>query len=40
VNQYKQHWEESFERLDAYLRDLQDEQQQGADDERDTDRPR
>ena len=40
VNQYKRHWEESFERLDAYLRDLQDEQQQGADDERDTDRPR
>src|SRR5688572_2421018 len=41
VNQYKQHWEESFERLDAYLRDLQDEQrQEGADDERDTDRPR
>jgi len=41
VNQYKQHWEESFDRLDAYLRDLQDEQQQeGDDDERDTDRPR
>jgi DNA-binding transcriptional ArsR family regulator len=42
VDQYKRHWEESFERLDAYLRDLQDEQQQepGADDERDTNRPR
>ena len=41
VNQYKQHWEESFERLDAYLRDLQDEQQQdGDDDERNTNRPR
>ena len=40
VNQYKRHWEESFERLDAYLRDLQDEQEQGADDERDKDRPR
>src|SRR5687768_6125804 len=42
VNQYKRHWEDSFERLDAYLRDLQDEQQQrdGDDDERDTDRPR
>ncbi len=42
VDQYKRHWEESFERLDAYLRDLQDEQQQqrGHDDERDTDRPR
>src|SRR5688500_19269338 len=36
VDQYKQHWEQSFERLDAYLRDLQDEQeQQGVDDERD-----
>ncbi len=41
VNQYKRHWEESFDRLDAYLRDLQDEQeQQGDDDERDTHRPR
>ena len=42
VDQYKRHWEESFERLDAYLRELQDEQQQqrGHDDERDTDRPR
>ena len=40
VNQYKRHWEQSFERLDAYLRDLQDEQEQGADDERDKDRPR
>ncbi len=42
VDQYKRHWEESFERLDAYLRDLQDEQQpqRGDDDERDTDRPR
>jgi DNA-binding transcriptional ArsR family regulator len=41
VNQNKRHWEESFERLDAYLRDLQDEQeQQGDHDERDTHRPR
>lgn len=42
VNQYKRHWEESFERLDAYVRDLQDEQQprQGDDDERDPYRPR
>jgi DNA-binding transcriptional ArsR family regulator len=24
VGQYRRHWEESFERLDAYLRDLQD----------------
>ena len=41
VNQYKRHWEDSFERLDAYLRDLANEQeQQGDDDERDTHRPR
>ena len=40
VNQYTRHWEESFERLDAYLRELQDEQeQQGDDDDRDTNRP-
>ena len=24
VGQYRRHWEESFERLDAYLRELQD----------------
>src|SRR6476659_6586848 len=36
VGQYRRHWEQSFERLDAYLRDLQDKQQhQGDDDERD-----
>jgi DNA-binding transcriptional ArsR family regulator len=42
VNQYRRHWEESFERLDAYLRDLQDmqEQSEGDDDERDANRPR
>ena len=45
VGQYRRHWEESFERLDSYLRDLQDEQQQqqhgkGDDDERDPDRSR
>ena len=28
VGQYRRHWEESFERLDAYLRDLSDEQPQ------------
>ena len=40
VGQYRTHWEESFERLDAYLRDLQDEQQRnGDDDERDPNRP-
>lgn len=27
VGQYRSHWEQSFERLDAYLRDLQDKQQ-------------
>ena len=42
VDQYKRHWEESFERLDAYLRDVQDleAQDHGDDDDRDTDRPR
>jgi DNA-binding transcriptional ArsR family regulator len=42
VIQYRRHWEESFERLDAYLSDLQDrqEQAQGDDDERDPNRPR
>ena len=45
VGQYRRHWEESFDRLDAYLRDLQDEQQQrqhgkGDDDERDPNRSR
>jgi len=40
VGQYRTHWEESFERLDAYLRDLQDEQQRNGDhDERDPNRP-
>ena len=40
VGQYRRHWEESFERLDAYLRDLQDseEQKNGDDDDRDTHR--
>ena len=35
VGQYRPHWEESFERLDAYLRDLQDtqDQQKGNDDD-------
>ena len=41
VNQYRRHWEESFERLDAYFQELQDKQEQGHgdDDDRDTDRP-
>ena len=42
VDHYRRHWEESFERLDTYLRDIQDTQQQakGDDDERDPNRPR
>jgi DNA-binding transcriptional ArsR family regulator len=41
VGQYRRHWEDSFERLDAYLRELQDEQEQpgGDDDDRDPNRP-
>ncbi len=41
VGQYRRHWEESFERLDAYLRELQDKQQgNGDDDDGDPNRPR
>jgi DNA-binding transcriptional ArsR family regulator len=42
VGQYRRHWEESFERLDIYLRNLQDRQEQakGRDDEHDPNRPR
>lgn len=29
VDQYRRHWEESFERLSDYLRELKDSQQQG-----------
>jgi DNA-binding transcriptional ArsR family regulator len=41
VDQYRRHWEASFERLDAYLRELQDpkEQGHGDHDDRDTHRP-
>jgi len=41
VGEYRPHWEESFERLDAYLRDIQDNQEQGKgdDDARDPNRP-
>ena len=37
VSQYRRHWEESFERLDAYLRGVRARQQEehGDDDERD-----
>jgi DNA-binding transcriptional ArsR family regulator len=36
IGQYRPHWEESFERLDAFLRDLQDDErtQRGTDDDR------
>ena len=42
VDQYRRHWEESFERLDTYFRDLQATQDQakGDHDERDPNRPR
>ena len=41
VSQYRRHWEESFERLDAYLRDVQSRQEQGNgdDDDRHQNRP-
>ena len=41
VNQYRRHWEESFERLDAYFREVRESrgQGQGEDDERDQNRP-
>ena len=39
VGQYRSHWEQSFDRLDAYLRDLQHKQQKGDDHDRDTNRP-
>jgi DNA-binding transcriptional ArsR family regulator len=40
VGQYRRQWEESFERMDAYLRELQDKQQRkGDDDASDTNRP-
>ena len=42
VSQYRRHWEESFERLDAYLQELNEQQEQGNgdDDVRDANRPR
>jgi DNA-binding transcriptional ArsR family regulator len=42
VGQYRRHWEDSFERLDAYLRDIQGKQEQGNghDDDSATNRPR
>jgi DNA-binding transcriptional ArsR family regulator len=42
VGQYRRHWEESFERLDAYLREVQEPQEQddGEHHDRDAHRPR
>jgi hypothetical protein len=41
VSQYRRHWEERFERLDAYVRDLQQQEHvKGDDDARDANRPR
>ena len=41
VGQYRRHWEQSFERLDAYLREVQDkEQEHGDDDDSEANRPR
>jgi len=41
VGEYRRHWEESFERLDTYLRDLQEaaEHRKDDDDDRDANRP-
>ena len=41
IGQYRRHWEESFERLDAYLRELHDDQEQDKEerDDRDPNRP-
>ena len=41
VGQYKRHWEQSFERLEAYLRELEEEQEHenGDDDDGDPNRP-
>ena len=42
VDQYRRHWEESFERLDAYFREVRENEAQGKgdDDDRDPNRPR
>jgi len=41
VDQYRRHWEESFERLSDYFRELNDRREQGKgdDDDSDQDRP-
>ena len=42
VSQYRRHWEDSFDRLDAYLHELNDtkEQAHGDHDDHDANRPR
>jgi DNA-binding transcriptional ArsR family regulator len=42
VSQYRRHWEDSFDRLDEFLRDVQARQESGNGDrdERDSNRPR
>jgi len=42
LGQYRRHWEESFERLDAFLREVQDtnDHENGDDDDGNTNRPR
>ena len=40
VGQYRPHWEESFERLDAYLREVQAASEGDDDDSSDPNRPR
>lgn len=41
LSQYRRHWEASFERLDSYLRDVQEKEHgNGDDDVRDPHRPR
>jgi DNA-binding transcriptional ArsR family regulator len=37
VSQYRRHWEESFERLDLYLTEVQESQDQGKGDDDDSD---
>jgi DNA-binding transcriptional ArsR family regulator len=37
IGQYRRHWEESFERLDAYLRELHDDQEQDKEEHDDRD---
>jgi DNA-binding transcriptional ArsR family regulator len=37
IGQYRRHWEQSFERLDAYLRELHDDQEDGQEEHDDRD---